>query len=202
MRPFLMLMLAICFAQSEPSRSEDANAASIREALQLFSLVGRDPEMMNGHLNARPCEYPQTWRQYVIPEEMARAELGTNIHADVVGTVPASASDLKNFLKRDGDDLSAFCSDEKAKSTDMAQIDALASSESDSTMIYHSAFSYPVFDADYRKAILVGMHFVQLFKRTAGGVKKSAPVIVIFATIFEKTGDGWRKIRTEVLGQT
>ncbi len=186
-----ILLFAALIAASDAD-AEDANSRLIREAKQIFALARA------GDAAPQPCEYSVFWAQDPVPEYVARANFGTNLHAGL--SSPDAPAPPKDILDPQGQNTAAFCTPAERQRYEEEQINSLATGRKDIVVLKQATFTFPLFDADFRKAALVVSH--SEIGRARISAKNNPLQFVSTIFIFVKAKGAWRWLKTVPNWQT
>ena len=188
-----IIFLGLAFAC--PSAKADEADRLAAEARALF------PAVLADEPPAQQCGYDAVWQNDAIPDYIAAKYFGLRVHAGL--SPPEQTNDLQAILDPTGRQPAAFCSDADLADYEEARYKAMKDDASSSSMeITTRHFTFPVFDADYKTAILVvtGRRdtWYRADKQTGsfkrGDVGRAPPDVASVAKVFRKTPKGWKLI--------
>jgi hypothetical protein len=204
-RPFfLVASLATGVSLAPHDVAADAAQARLRrEAIDLFR-QGVRPAL---DASAGRCAVRDAWFDYAIPESIARLHLGLAIHADLVP--PDHQTRLREVIDPGGRAPDAVCTDAEAKQRQdelmadfkKARPDSAAGAPaSPRLVISHTEYSFPVFGANYRRAVIVvGRTTLIWGASSTGDVKAIGLETGGVAEVYVRRRAGWRLAARELL---
>ena len=204
----LCILLALCLAlsaafKSRAATAEEQPAKLKREARELFRNVVERKTTEPGH-----CFLADSWLDYPVPEDVARQHLELTIHAEL--PAPSHGTRPPEVIDPDGAMPQAFCGESEAR----RQRDTLVESFRRGILkidkgpfdlhprlaVPRSQYSFPVFDASYRRAIIVFSYTTYDWAKISGD-----EVLALGATaggeaeIYQKRDGLWRRVAREPL---
>ncbi len=186
-----------------PSAEADEAERLAAEARALFQTVLADEPP------AQHCGYDAGWQNDSIPEGIAREYLGLALHASL--SPPGQTNGLRAVLDPDGRKPAAFCTEAEHDDFENARFQTMKADVSSSSMeVTTKFFTFPVFDAGYRIAILVVTGRRDTWYRAdkqigsfkPGDIGRAPPDVASVAKIFRKTPKGWKFVASELISQT
>ncbi|MBR1178096.1 hypothetical protein JQ617_29335 [Bradyrhizobium sp. KB893862 SZCCT0404] len=177
----LIILTGIVPGQTAGSRARLADARAIA-ALELA-----------GEKTLGPCRIDgEAWMDYAIPADLARKYLGRPKGASAA---PPPASP-RAVLDPRGTRPALFCSKDESRARRDAAVAALR--PGDRTTRIGLAYTWPVFDAAGRTAIVIVEHDVGTWQRDAEGssVRASGEMFGV-ARVYRKRSRHWRRVATE-----
>lgn len=146
-----------------------------------------------GEKTLAPCQIDaEAWMDYAVPADLARKYLGAHAGAS---PAPPPASPRATLDPR-GARPEIFCSSEDNRARRDAAIAALKSGERTTQITL--GYTFPVFDAAARTAIIIVEHDVTTWHRDDDG-SRARPSGEMFgvAHVYKKRGKRWNRIATE-----
>ncbi|MCB8823140.1 hypothetical protein [Microvirga rosea] len=191
---------SIAEEKPEPAAEETAELLK-REATALFQGIIKDQTIVRGH-----CSLGSTWISDPVPYDVAHQYLGLTVHADLVpmyhGREPAEVIDPAGTMKEE------FCDDDEASKRTNALLEEFKRNSlktenghlERSLRIKRLEFSFPVFDQDYKRAIIVvSGSEIGRYRRQDGAVGSYPAEVLLTAVIYVKQDGVWRWQATEFL---
>ncbi len=187
----LLLSAAACLAMgtgpAEPARAQASTVETraINAALALFRDVAR-PDGFSG-----PCSLHAIWDTRSVARTTARAHLGIRVVADLVsidqGTTPAAIIDPQN--RSPGQD----CNDHERQRAHDARLEAWRrdSSAGRQLQLRTIRYTFPVFNTDFSRAIIVVSHHAVIVTRSDDGAESRSSEGDGSAQIYVRRGGRW-----------
>jgi hypothetical protein len=188
-----------------PATAEETLERLKREATKLFQSVVKHEAVKRDR-----CSLDSEWLDHVysVPYEVAKQHFGLTIHADLVATDHATKP--AEVIDPAGTMTEAFCNDEDAtKRTNALREEFKRGSLTENghlgsrLWITRIGYSFPVFDRDYKRAIIVVSASGRgAYKTPDGGVRGYPAEGQLSVEVYIKRKGVWRFLAREVLGQT
>jgi hypothetical protein len=177
----LLAVLAASAVHTEAVASERFG----REAIALFRAV-----LAGERLKA--CAIDDHWLAYDPPQALVRAHVGSMAGGERPMPSPAAVLDPGGVQPQ------AFCDAEEARRRRQTQLEAFAGvpepdPSGDRLVIASRAYARPLFDAGFRRAVVISLTEAGTWIRTPGGAVKSLGYEgAIVAAVYVKRGGRWR----------
>jgi hypothetical protein len=199
-----LLWLAQCLTASagELDAWEKQRQRLKREAISLFQAV------LQEELDGKPdqCQFRTKWNDYAVPSSIAHEYFGVKVPADL--TPSSEAGEPEDILDPTGTIRDAFC-DELNDDLRLAYViesfrrgeptaEVSPRSHSSWIEIFRREHTFPIFDKDYRRAVIISTGTRRFwYKRDGrfrGGLEGGA-----FASIYQKRHGRWQLLKHEFL---
>jgi hypothetical protein len=187
---WLVGLLACSAAPHDAANADDRAQARLAAEAKLFfaAVLADDPP-------SEPCELSSTWDTYPIPEDIARKHLGLRLHASL--SAPESGTGPLQILQPPTQ--SALCRDEEAKEFESRGLAAFEAGTDKSFFVKRRKYTFPVFSADFRTAVIVVTKELQGWYRKPEGVAKLRLEAAGLAVVYRKANGKWRRVDTDQL---
>ena len=189
--PFLAMCLGACFfaltAQADESDTPASQAASL-----LRVIIAGEPAPQR-------CRYESDWASNPLPEGIAREYLGSTLHADL--SAPMSNADFQATVDPEKRFAFAFCDAAGRDAYESARFDAFEKDKAAKTArVDITALSFPIFDARYRRAVVVIDRYgldrdrldFSMGKWKRGDVVRHPGFSAVQAYLYLRTKGGWK----------
>ncbi len=189
-RAFWLVAAAISLAMTGMAKAGegDDQARLKAEAKALFHVVLADE-----HVPER-CELDVEWDTYPIPESVAREYLGLKIHAEL--SSPFSGTDPREILDL-GANSDAFCDQETAKKLQDDRLKEFQEGSDKTLDVSGTRYTFPVFDGDYKTAILVVSHSnLEWYRKPEGIMNFPLGSALGYAAIYTLNDGVWKRLTT------
>jgi len=198
-----LVVVAICLFRQDIFGAEDLNSRIIRETKALFDMAIGDKSNLFEPPGAR-CRFDTQWPKASggelptnIPDALARQQLGLREGAPLVH--PSVTPSLQEFLDPEAEHPLAFCSDETRRNYMEEHRRNVESGEEEDYWTLHDTYSFPLFDKEFRKAIIIVTHSSGVFHNRSGGWPGS---INCAAQVYAKSEGVWRLVKSVELCMT
>jgi hypothetical protein len=181
------------------AHAEDINARRIREAKDLFQVVKTDLRLTSA---SERCALSATWSTYPIPQDVARAQFGVTIQADLVAPeLSINTSSPAEVINSSPAVDSAYCNDLewKAYATEKKQL--VASQQNNGASASREQYSFPVFNASFTKAAFVSQLSLVWWRYIDSNVKFGG-LTYISLFVYKKANGHWSRSAEVVLAKS
>jgi hypothetical protein len=196
----ILLSLAAAFgAGASPYKAgpEIVFDRTAREAGELFQFI-----MSKEQHAAERCQFDNTWARYPVPAFVARAHLGSKLHADL--SAPFDSRDFHKTIDPENKVPFAFCSSDERKAYIAERVQTFeAGTAPRMEAVKKTEFTFPIFDEQFRTAIVVVIYTSTDGRfRLNNNTHTQEPFLAVYANVFRKDGGMWRLKISEMLGIT
>jgi hypothetical protein len=187
--------------------ADDLNEQLIREARAVLTIAIGDEDRffkLPGARCALDTSWPKIYRGTFgmpatseIPDALARQYLNLRAH----GTLYAPDVDvtLQQLLDPKNQHATAFCSEDERRTFIVEHRGKVESGEDEDFVTSHETLSFPVFDDDFRNAVIIVISSWGVFHNHHGGVPG---IINCAAEVYSKENGVWRLVKSETLCET
>jgi hypothetical protein len=159
----------------------------IVEARALFKAVDRG--------TSSRCRFDRSWDRRPVLAETAKRYLKLVLRADlVVSEPPATPMQIIDPAGRDAD---AFCTFEERSAAWQAAVAALPAGDDAVLRLTSISYGFPVFNADFTRAAMVGQTFGETWRRAADGTLRRSIEAAGGAEVYARRGRVWQRIDYE-----
>lgn len=203
---FSVLCVFLCYLAgntvaeaSELGAWEKARQRLKREAIELFQVVLRDDK-----IKPEPCEFRAKWLEHPIPAQY----FGSHLSAELVPASPPA--DPAEILDPSGTMREAFCDEANDNLRLSILVENLRRKELkdeknpkvllNSFRIDRREYTFPIFDKNYRHAVIVGSHLGRSWYWKPDGKFRGSIETAIGASVYKKRNGRWRFIKFDLFG--